>query len=901
MKKRELFITITAIALLVSCGKSEDDKQKALEAMKGHEYGIANVILKDLVSSNPNDLNLRRYLAESELFVGDYASAEKNLKPVYQSDASKEILELWVEALYRNESYLELLRVVDNAESNSAKISYYQAMSLRKAGRVPESVALLGEVTELEKPFSDLASAVLLADEGFLKEAIAKVESAGAHFESVSEADWLKVQFLSLSDRHKESAEELQAYLLVKNKDSRARLFYALELIKSRQYEDAAPIIDRFFTKNKNSAYLNEMKGILDLNLKGSEAALPYLMNAYQLGRRSSELALTIAKAAFDSQQYETAYRFLSFLDNEQSDYSDQIRALKIRVALKLGYSDEALAVLEKSKGRNYEIDSSIVAEIGSKLKRQGHEKEADDLIHDFLSSRSSSNSSFYLNESGRSEASIDEVKSLLESPNISTDEKKVLQIVSFILNDNLNEAYELSKNWSKVASGDYKETSLEFAAFTATQTERVEEAKNYFETLIEINPMNLLANLYFIEPLIEKGDWSSVENKLAALAEKYSTNEKVLRLYFDSQFLHGESESSVKLLRKNHEKNDDLRSATSLAYALFMKKNYDGVLTVLSPFVKGINPSAEFLRYYVYSFTAKGNMEDVIKSLVEWREIFPKNTNLSAHLIYLLEAQSRLDEAIVIVDELMLEYKNDSRLQLIKANLLVKQNRPDEAALTLGRVPKELRVTEAYKIVQGKVLFAQKEYEQAFDIFSKVGAQNMDASTVLYFAYTLSVLKKSSQAFEILRDFLKREPENLVILSALADGVKSTNPKEAISLYKEILKLDKENIVALNNIAYLLLESGEIKLGKSYVEQALKLRGEEPFIVDTAARIFFANGEKERASDLFSTLLRRNNSIGNHALFCNFLIDTLQNSEQCTGAMEKKFGKNEAQAALKR
>jgi tetratricopeptide (TPR) repeat protein len=99
----------------------------------------------------------------------------------------------------------------------------------------------------------------------------------------------------------------------------------------------------------------------------------------------------------------------------------------------------------------------------------------------------------------------------------------------------------------------------------------------------------------------------------------------------------------------------------------------------------------------------------------------------------------------------------------------------------------------------------------------------------------------------------LVKDPNNVKFLLALAGAYHEMGKlEEAIEAYEKIILLDRSQAVALNNLAWLLVTVSDEALKDR--ERALILAKKaadldrKPFILDTLAEAYYANGLKEEA-----------------------------------------------------
>ena len=110
---------------------------------------------------------------------------------------------------------------------------------------------------------------------------------------------------------------------------------------------------------------------------------------------------------------------------------------------------------------------------------------------------------------------------------------------------------------------------------------------------------------------------------------------------------------------------------------------------------------------------------------------------------------------------------------------------------------------------------------------------------------------------FKMARDVL---PQNTLILSSLALSLDHTgNWSEAKQFYEASIKLDSNNAVALNNLAFLMVEhGGDLEDALSKAQRAKQLMPNLAEVSDTLGWIYLKKNIPEQAIDIFRDLVQK-------------------------------------------
>jgi len=105
-----------------------------------------------------------------------------------------------------------------------------------------------------------------------------------------------------------------------------------------------------------------------------------------------------------------------------------------------------------------------------------------------------------------------------------------------------------------------------------------------------------------------------------------------------------------------------------------------------------------------------------------------------------------------------------------------------------------------------------------------------------------------------------KLAPKNPMPAAMLARELERANLRpEAIATYREVLQMDPKNIFALNNLAFLLADSGQdLDEAVRLAQSALRLAGDSSSAVaDTLGWVYLKKGQTSSALQVFETLVR--------------------------------------------
>jgi tetratricopeptide (TPR) repeat protein len=205
----------------------------------------------------------------------------------------------------------------------------------------------------------------------------------------------------------------------------------------------------------------------------------------------------------------------------------------------------------------------------------------------------------------------------------------------------------------------------------------------------------------------------------------------------------------------------------------------------------------------------------------------------------------------------------------IIETNMA--QNKTDEALKILqaesDKAPARLDLLLAMgntAVRAGKIDFAIQTFNKVLGMVDKGPKQG---DIYLRIGETYRRKGDANNAIQALQKARETLPDNIVVLSTLALVLDGAGRKpEAKQVYDATLKLDPNNAVALNNLAFLLAETGgDLDVALSKAQRAKQLLPNLYEISDTLGWIYLKKNLADQAIDTFKELVVKEPSIATY------------------------------------
>ena len=248
-------------------------------------------------------------------------------------------------------------------------------------------------------------------------------------------------------------------------------------------------------------------------------------------------------------------------------------------------------------------------------------------------------------------------------------------------------------------------------------------------------------------------------------------------------------------------------------------------------------------------------------KRLREATELFQKLYQPGSQDVRPLEA---------LVEAYMLGGQPDKALQLLNDEL---KKTPDASAIRMNLAATAARA--------GKVDLAIEQYQQ-------LAANNPKVAQLQFYLGELYDQKgEKDRALASLQKAQQLDPKNITIAMRLTSELDQAGRKEeSMAVYRQLLKLQPDNPMAMNNLAFLMADSGKnLEEALKMAQQAKQKMPNQPVVDDTIGWIYLKKGMPQSALQVFGTLTRQQPA--NPTYHYHYGLSLLKHGEKQKGEIE--------------
>jgi putative PEP-CTERM system TPR-repeat lipoprotein len=870
-------LSFIALGILSSCGKQTSDEyiQEAKQYIAENKPAAAIVTLKNALQREPKSAQARFELGLLYIQQKQFESAEKEFNRAleYGFEPSK-VLPLLTQAYQQTGAYSAISKLEHKQRGltavERAEIGYFKVVALARLNKINDARVLIEEMREIDTSsvFKGLTSAymqVLDKDYGTAAMAVSKLrEQAPQNAEVLKLLAQLK---LSLN-KPREAAEIFKDYIQFYPEDNQTTFVLAKLLVDVGELAAAEPYIDRLLLLNDLNPLLNQLKSAIYAQKGDYANALKRAEIAITGGINTSTVRLVAGYASYRIQDYSSANRHLSYIAGMLPDNHPGLKLLAAS-QLELGLNTEAGDVLERLDQLT-DKDASLFSKASYGLLRDGFEKEAKVLIE---RATDISRTAEDLTRLGLLQLSLNNLDGIV---NLEEAVSKSPELVSaqttlgkaYLLTKQYGKALELASNWKKSSPDDPVPYLLAGDVYIRQQS--FIKAQIEFKAASVLDSSSPLPKLSMINLAIVQKDMQQAELLFKQLLIDFPNNKSVLATYYlVSKQANKQSSAIEKIQSAFDSEPSNLAIRLLLARVKAVENNYQAAIDLLTQ-VKDQNdlPSA-YWKILGQSFIKANQLRPATLHYDAWLAKKPNAKEAVTGKLLLLDSQNKFAEASLLTQG-YLNNRDDVQMQLLHTYFLLMQGDYPAAQKMYDVLPKSVLGLPLTKGFLARLQLNNELPELALENALIAYTASPNNKNLILVVSTYDLLERTDKTMELLKQHVEKQPTDLVAKMLLAERQIELDATAAMATYEVALQQNPDNYVAINNLAYLYLQKGDIDKAKGYGVKAVELRPNNPAILDTLAQIYVAEKNYKEALNLYSQVIT--DTMQNEEIYLNYV-----------------------------
>ncbi|MBQ1783452.1 MAG: PEP-CTERM system TPR-repeat protein PrsT [Gammaproteobacteria bacterium] len=861
LQLRRHLLACAVVAAIVGCGGERTEAEYLSSASTyaaDNKHAAAIIEYKNALQQNPRNVDSRLALAASYLVVGDAASAEKELRRAAELGASSEqVLPSLVRALNLQQQHEAIIKETARLDSlpPATRIMLHIArgqafVSLDREAEARAEFELANEL-DPQAPLARLGDAYVKVFNDQAEEALAALDTLLADAPALEEA-WLLKARLQLARRDVSGAIDSFATLIkLAPQVLGYRLLYAEALLQGERYDEARTelaSLRKQIPKHPVPLYYEAVIAFYDKDCdKTLERAGAVLQ---QLPQHVNSRLLT-GYCHYLKGNPELAYEFLRG-SAAQMPPEHMARKVLALTEFKLGYHDQAAQTLEDYQGSSA-ADAELFSNIGGALIREGRAEDAKTLLE--RAAAQGGSDAVTRARLGMAKLALDDESGLTDLQQVlATDpdnqQTKVLLGLNLLQRNKNDEAKKLADEW--LAAEPKNVDAINLSALVARAVGDNARAQTLLDEALTLDPVNRNSHTQLMQMALLAKDIVKAREHIRAVLDPGEVSLPLVELWFGAEQALGDTAKvGDYLAARVAVKPDDASARLALArYRLYQGQPAD-VEALLSPLKPDAGQYADGQLLRARALLASDKVTEAEKLLRAWRDAQPKDARSYLALAEFYLSQRQLDKAAAEARSGLNEYPKGSALLMMMASIELQRGDLGAAAEQIKILDREQVDNPQADELRARLALAQGRADEALTFAQRSADGQLSATRAALLGQTLVAAGYKDKAREYLEQHLLTSPNNAAARNVLADLYLQTEPDKAIASYRDVLRVQPDNVLALNNLAWLLGERGEVKEAIPLAERANSLFAGNAMVQDTLGALYLKDGDGARALPL--------------------------------------------------
>ncbi|MGQ0792993.1 MAG: tetratricopeptide repeat protein [Deltaproteobacteria bacterium] len=417
-------------------------------------------------------------------------------------------------------------------------------------------------------------------------------------------------------------------------------------------------------------------------------------------------------------------------------------------------------------------------------------------------------------------------------------------------------------------------------------RTQNVDKALQTFRESINAEPGQAQTYAYLASLYTSVGEQEKSLRVFEEFSTKFEDQEGADIPLILNYIKIGRIEQAIELCNKNLAKDPKNYLYTNLLGVAYLKKG--DLAAAKATFSKAVEIDPKKTDAYLnlaHIAKIEGNNDEIIALCQKTLEKDPKNVVALRALIEANIAKGGREQAIAKLEEMISEKPKDLMLNVAAGELYLSANNPQKAEEYAKRAIEIDPANGGGHAILGLSYFSQGgKIEQAeaslkrateltpdnflfrFRLGQALAAGNKPDAAVAEFKRTLelnpsfvqaelalSQLYTTSQkyydAIDLLTKVKTKSPDNTLVDFMLGVAYQGAGDnKNAALTYREYLKIKPQDAAALNNMAWVLGQSGQHEEALSFATKALAIVPNNALVIDTMGWVLYLSGKRQEA-----------------------------------------------------
>ncbi len=849
-----LLVLVLSFGMMTACTPTtgEEYLQQARLNFDKREFKTAVINLKNALQQDAKNIQARYLLGKAYINIGDGASAEKELETARRLNMSSELLIIPLGKAYLLQGKSRKLLDEVKSESNfpsqlRAEVFVLKAQANLALGEIEDASNFLHRALE-EDPES-LAAVLLKARVAIVQR---DLDSSQQLIDQVInkqpenlEAWLVAAEIARLNGDFSVAIMNFDKVLAIEPINFPALLGKAGVSVVIGDFSTALQSAEKIQRASPKHPLANYIRAVVFYQQKNNEGAEQALHKVLKVASGHLPSLQMLGAIYFSSGRYEQAR---VSLEKVASGFPNNLAVRKLLAStwIKLGQPESAIKVLEEVLAAN-DKNPQLLALLGSAYIQNKNVTKGGEYL-DRAVAQSPNNAAIQTQlalgrlAAGKMAKAVEALETAVE---LGQDifQADILLVLTHMRSKEFNKALDMAKQLALKLPDSAVPHNLAGAAFLGLGD--VQAARVSFEQALEIQADFSPAAMNLAKLDERKGDIKGAKARLEKIAVNRDDNVSAILALARIARQEGSLAESEKWLFQAWEQNIGNVQAGILLTRYWMEQREFNKAVDIAQEVKMRHPkNFAVLRAYGSAQMAADQKSAALATF----------HNLAAQHPDVASAHYLLGQVYLATDGIDSARKHLSRAldldskflpaQLILAQIAVKNANFDKAMRIAKKIQQQRVALAVGYELEGNIHMQAKNPSAAALAFAKGFGKTPSGVLAVKHFQAERQLQNTQADITLLLQWLEQHPKDDRVRLVLAQAyTESANKENAVTHYKKVLETSPENVSVLNNIAWLYYELGR-KGALDYGKKAHELAPNNPAVSDTYGWLLLQSGE---------------------------------------------------------
>lgn len=893
-----------AAAGMSACGNAERSEAEIMHAagqyIDQHNLLAAAIELKNLLQKHPENGEARYLLGSIYLRLGDFLSAEKELRRAVETGWNPAQTKIKLAEAYLIQGKFAALLDSILPEDNESPETRAGILALRAAATAnsnrPEADTLLQQAETLDANALHVLrtrAGFMIAD-GDFSGALAVLQRALAEYPDNQELLLWQARLLVHEGDIQSARSSYQALIdldssgVVTMNGRQARLGLADLLIDLKHYAVAESLLRPLYRQNSKDVEANFLGAVLAFKKHDFQRAEVQLRKvlAQDANHRSSQFLL--GSINYSKGDLEQAIYYLSKY-TEAVPYNPTARKLLARAYMKLGQPAASRNLLEPFLEASE--DAELLALVGMSEIRSGEQvagirrlEKAVNANPDNVSLREELAKAYI--ETGDVDRALDVLSNLLRNGE-NTASAEGLIVLAHIRNGNYARAVESVRALLEKRPDDMAIATL--AGHVYAMAGKEQEARKQFNRVLASKPDSLYAAMALARLEINSGNLDSARKIYQASAKLSSMSIAPYLALAALAEKEGDEAAMIQWLERAQQRRPEAIDTRLMLARYYFRTGQIDKADVIASEANGIEPdNADIAVMRARIATARGNHNKAQAFLQKALAISPDSVYLRTLLAESLLIQGESGKAGDEIEEVLRQQADYAPALMLEAQLKLRQYQYEQAYKIIRRIRKTGATGALIDDLEAQSLLGRQDYAQAGKILEAVYSKAPSQQRVIWLSEAYGKLGRYQEAADLLKHWLAQYPDDFRVRERLGILYQSVGKDgDAVRQYEQVVEADPKNRIVLNNLAWLYhLAADDRALGLA--KRAYQEDPDDPGILDTYGWILLKAGRVDEGAAMLEQAFKQLPSVPEVRYHYAMALDQSGHTEQATRMLRK-------------